>query len=70
MAIDNIMNHTDILSIITCAGLGAAIILVAYMWHIQARAKQRRLALLEETEQKKRDQAMEAWRNAVSIDME
>ena len=73
-----IMEHTNILNIITWAGPIVAVVVIACAWYINridTRALQRqlelqRLALLEETEQKKRDQAMEAWRNAVSIDME
>jgi hypothetical protein len=68
------MERIDILHIITWAGPIAAIIVMACAWYInkfdtrvlQHQLELQRLALLEETEQKKR----EAYRNAVSIDME
>ena len=78
MAIVIIMEHTDILNIIAWAGPIVAVAVIACAWYInridtralQRRLELQRLALLEETEQRKKDLAMEAWRNATSIDME
>ena len=78
LAISNIMEHTDILQIITYGAPICALVALACAWYIahldtqvlKQQLEIDRLALLEETEQKKKDRAVEAWRNAVSIDME
>ncbi len=78
LAIVITMEHTDILQIITWAMPIAAILVVACAWYVDRvdtramvhQLELQRLALLEETEQRKKDRAMQAWKNAVSIDME
>ena len=75
LAISNTMEHTDILNIIVWAGPIVAVVVMASAWYInriETRAlvhqlELQRLALLEETEQKKRDMAEEFFKNATSI---